>query len=293
MKKDIPKVNYKPQSTEDFGLDIVSIDNIKQRQDNKTHHSEQPHQLKFYTLIYFTQGSGRHYVDFEWYPVQKNTVVFLTKEQVHAFDFSTDLDGYCLVFNEGYFVKYTTQFSDNFIFRFLNDQLSSPTVLLPEDADFFTYFTLLLSEFNTPNTFNHQLIINSLFTIVVSKVEQIRQLYYKGITDKSKISLFQIFTQLIEKHYTENRNALFYANTMAVTYKHLNLVCKTVINKTAKNVIDDFVVLQAKRKIINTDMKSTEIAYSLGFEDPTNFTKYFKKHTGITPKLFIQSINKH
>ena len=59
----------------------------------------------------------------------------------------------------------------------------------------------------------------------------------------------------------------------------------------SQKVIDDYIILQAKRNLINSSLKSTELAYKLGFEDPTNFTKYFKKNTGLTPNSFIKSIS--
>ncbi|MBI0400047.1 helix-turn-helix transcriptional regulator [Cyclobacterium marinum] len=56
--------------------------------------------------------------------------------------------------------------------------------------------------------------------------------------------------------------------------------------------MDDFIILQAKRNLINSTTNSAELAYKLGFEDPTNFTKYFKKNTGLTPKSFIKSLKR-
>lgn len=290
MKNDIPKIDFHPQNVENFGFEIVSTDKIAQIRENNTHHSEQPHQLKFYNLIFFTQGHGRHFVDFCWHPVQKNTLVYLAKEQINAFDFSTDLKGFCMVFTESYFVHRFSNFTNDFVFRLFNPQLFSPIVQVPESSDFITYFDLLRKEYESPNTFNFQQVIESLFTILLSKAEQIRQYQHHKIKDTSKIIVFQKFSLLIEKHYAESRNALFYAKKLAITYKHLNIICKELMNKTAKNVIDDFVVLQAKRKMIHTDVKSAELAYAIGFEDPTNFTKYFKKQTGLTPKAFINSI---
>ena len=87
-------------------------------------------------------------------------------------------------------------------------------------------------------------------------------------------------------HFTESRNADFYAKKMNITYKHLNVICKEVVNITAKRFIDEFVILEAKRQLINSAVKSTELAFSLGFEEPTNFIKYFKKFTGLTPNRF-------
>lgn len=83
-----------------------------------------------------------------------------------------------------------------------------------------------------------------------------------------------------------SRNANFYAKKLNITYKHLNSICKDVADVTAKQFIDAFIILEAKRLLINSEMKSTELAYTLGFEEPTNFVKYFKKYTGLTPNTF-------
>ena len=87
-----------------------------------------------------------------------------------------------------------------------------------------------------------------------------------------------------------SRNAEFYANQMNITYKHLNEICKEIINSTAKQFIDDFVLLEAKRQLTNSGIRSTDLAYQLGFREPTNFVKYFKKHTGLTPNQFKSSL---
>jgi len=290
MTKDIPHIKFNPATADNFGFEIVSIEKIAKRKDNNGHNSELPHQLKFYNLIYFTKGSGRHFIDFNWYPVWKNTLVYLAKEQVNAFDFSQDLQGYCIIFTEEYFVSCFSNLTEDFVFRLFNPQLFSPILNIPKESDFVEYFDLLRQEFDSPKSFNQKIILNSLFTILISKAENIKQHQSYSFSNTSKVILFQRFTSLIENHYSESRNASFYANKLAVTYKHLNIICKELVNKTAKSVIDDFIVLQAKRKLINSTIKSTELAYNLGFEDPTNFTKYFKKLTGLTPKSFLKSL---
>ncbi|MCF8278317.1 MAG: helix-turn-helix domain-containing protein [Flavobacteriales bacterium] len=290
MKNDIPHVTFKPATSENFGFEIVPIEAIANKKGAHEHNSQLPHQLKFYNLIFFTEGKGRHFIDFHWYPVQQNTLVYIAKEQVNAFEFSAGLKGYCMVFTEDFFVNCFSNFTDNFLFRLFNPQLFSPIVPIPEESDFINYFNLLRKEFSAPKSVNQKEIIKSLLTILVSKVENIKQNQPEFFIDSSKLILFQKFTSLVENHYTESRNANFYADKLAITYKHLNITCKELMHKTAKSVIDDFIVLQAKRKLINADMKSTELAYDLGFEDPTNFTKYFKKQIGLTPISFIKSI---
>ncbi|MDP5107046.1 MAG: helix-turn-helix domain-containing protein [Polaribacter sp.] len=290
MTKEIPHIQFNPATAQNFGFEIVPIEKIAQSKKDTNHNPSLPHQVKFYNFIFFTEGSGRHFIDFNWYPVQKNTLVYLAKEQVNAFEFSKNLKGFCLVFTEAYFVSCFSNLTENFVFQLFNPQLFSPILQIPEDSDFIDYFHLLHKEFKNLTAFNQKNIINSLFVILVSKAENIKQKETFAINDASKIKTFQKFSSLIELNHTKSRSANFYANNLAITYKHLNIICKELVHKTAKSVIDDFIILQAKRVLINSTIKSTELAYKLGFEDPTNFTKYFKKNTGLTPNSFIKSI---
>ncbi|MEQ9466457.1 MAG: helix-turn-helix domain-containing protein [Ekhidna sp.] len=292
MTKDIPHINFNPATTDNFGFEIVPIEKIAQNRNQNKHNSELPHQLKFYNLIFFTEGHGRHFIDFNWHKVQENTLVYITKEQINAFDFSRNLKGFCLVFTEEFFVKCFSNLSKGFVFRLFNPQLFSPILEIPTDSDFNTYFNLLQKEYNNPRVLIQKNIIESLFTILITKAEDIKQTQTAKYKDSTKIKVFQNFTSLIEQNLSTSRSADFYAKELAITYKHLNIICKNLVNKTAKNVINDLVILKAKRSLINSHIRSNELAFKLGFEDPTNFTKYFKKNTGLTPKEFIMSASK-
>lgn len=292
MEKDIPHIIFNPSTTNNFGFEVVPIEEIAKRKNQRKHNPELPHQLKFYNLIFFTEGSGRHFIDFNWYPVKENSLVYLTKDQVNAFEFSEKLKGFCLIFTEAYFVDSFSNLTDDFVFRLFNPDLFSPILQIPPNSDFLSYFNLLLKEYENANAFNHKIIINSLLSILFSKAESLKQNITFHISDSSKVILYQNFISLIEKNLSKSRNANFYAKELAISYKHLNAICKALINKTAKNVIDDLIILQAKRNLINSTTNSSELAYKLGFEDPTNFTKYFKKNTGLTPKSFIKSLSK-
>jgi AraC family transcriptional regulator, transcriptional activator of pobA len=58
------------------------------------------------------------------------------------------------------------------------------------------------------------------------------------------------------------------------------------LGKTPKEIIDDRILLEAKRILAHTTESIKEISYYLGFEEPTNFIKYFKKHASVTPTEF-------
>lgn len=290
MKKNIPNIEFLPSKEEHYDFEIVPIATIIKNKVNFVHNPEQPHQLKFYNLIFFTKGKGQHFIDFNWHPVKKNTLIYLTKEQVHAFEFSDSLHGYCIVFSEEYFLKSVSHLPDEFMFRLFNPQLFSPLLQMPPDSEFNKYFDLLLKEYNDAATFNKKTILNSLFVIMLSKAEGLRKENAAIISNSSKIGVFQKFTSLLQERFAETRSAEYYAAELDITYKHLNSICKVANNKTAKNVINDFIILQAKRNLINTDLSSTELSYKMGFEDPTNFSKFFKKNTGLSPNQFKKDL---
>jgi len=207
MTKEIPQIKFNPEDTENVGFEIVPIEKIALYKEQINHDAELPHQLKFYNFIYFTEGTGKHFIDFKWYTIKQNTLVYLSKDQVHAFDFSTNLKGFCIVFTEDYFLKCFSNFSSHIVFRLFNPQLFSPILKIPKDTDFDMYFNLLQKEHSNSNVLNQKTIVESLFIILISKAEQLKQLQTQNIKDSSKIIIFQKFISLIEKELYKTRSA--------------------------------------------------------------------------------------
>ena len=113
-------------------------------------------------------------------------MVYLTKEQVNAFEFSESLKGFCIIFTEEYFVSYFSNLTENFVFRLFNPQLFSPILQIPSESDFEDYFKLLQKEYNNSKSFNQKSIINSLFTILISKAENIKTTITKIAKDANR-----------------------------------------------------------------------------------------------------------
>ncbi|MBQ8673103.1 MAG: helix-turn-helix transcriptional regulator [Bacteroides sp.] len=101
-----------------------------------------------------------------------------------------------------------------------------------------------------------------------------------------KEELFGRFLQLITEHYKQQRSVSFYAGKMFLSPKHLSTVIKAVSGKTAGEWIDGLVVLEAKALLRSTDMSVQEISDELHFSNQSFFGKYFKHHTGISPKEY-------
>jgi AraC family transcriptional regulator, transcriptional activator of pobA len=100
-----------------------------------------------------------------------------------------------------------------------------------------------------------------------------------------------LFNDLLEADFKTQKQVAYYANKIIITEKRLNQATTNIIGKTPKEIIDARVLLEAKRILAHTNESIKEIAYQLGFEEPTNFIKYFKKHTAFTPTEFREQNN--
>lgn len=283
----IPNIQFESTNKKVEGIDIIRIEDLLIRKDNFDHNPEKPHQLNFNVLIYFIEGKTKHFVDFEWYNVEKDSILYLSKNQVNAFKFNKKVKGFIILFTDEYLKKQLNKLPKSEIIRLFNSQLFSSKIQISKASNVSNYIQLFFEEFyKEDQSFDKQTICNSLFTVIFTKLEALKQYQTLDIKDSKKLIDFLKFKNLVSNHFVESRNADFYAQKMNITYKHLNTICKDVINSTAKQFIDEFIILEAKRKLVNSIIKSTELSYSLGFEEPTNFVKYFKKLTGLTPNSF-------
>jgi AraC family transcriptional activator of pobA len=80
----------------------------------------------------------------------------------------------------------------------------------------------------------------------------------------------------------------FYADRLAMTANHLNALCRRVVNQTASDLIHERVITEAQRRLVHSADTVSQVADALGFEDPSYFTRYFKKYVGQTPEAFRQ-----
>ncbi|PKG50869.1 helix-turn-helix domain-containing protein [Olleya sp. 1-3] len=287
MHKEIPHIVFDSPKPENSGIDILTISSLAERKDDITHNPEKAHQLAFNMIVFYTAGHSRQLVDFVWHDVKKNTIIHLSKGQINAFQFSDGLEGYIILFTEDYLKKQINTLPKNEVIRLFNAHLFSPIIQVPEDSNVSNYIQLFFQEYsNIQEDYNQENTYSALYSIIFSKLERLKQYQTFHLKRSDKLNSFLAFKSLLEIHFNTSRNADFYAKKLNITYKHLNSICKDLVTITAKQFIDAFVILEAKRLLINSEIKSTELAYSLGFEEPTNFVKYFKKHTGFTPNSF-------
>lgn len=100
------------------------------------------------------------------------------------------------------------------------------------------------------------------------------------------LRLFHRFTEMIEEHYQKQWHLPRYTMEMAISESRLNQTCQRIANRSPKKLIHDRVIQESKRLLIFSNHSSNEICYQLGFSDPAYFSRFFKKHTGMTTQQF-------
>ncbi len=128
--------------------------------------------------------------------------------------------------------------------------------------------------------------LSGCWASLVSKLHRIKSIKNQINFNRKYLPEFVKLQKLIEEHAPQNSKVMDYARMMGKSTKTLNNITQTIINKTAKEFIDEICAVQIKRILINTDLSIKEIAFELGFEETTNFYKYFKRQTQLTPEQF-------
>lgn len=106
------------------------------------------------------------------------------------------------------------------------------------------------------------------------------------VASNRKEELFTMFISNVQKYYKEERNVTFYADKLCVTPKYLSAVIHEVSGKYATDWITDYVILEAKGMLRVEGRSVKDVCNTLNFANQSFFAKYFKQHTGYTPKEY-------
>ena len=133
-----------------------------------------------------------------------------------------------------------------------------------------------------------QAILGHLLQIVMIKLE--RQLRQQPGDDESSrknyIAALQNFLIDLEENYHHCHEVSIYADRVGVTPRQLSHIANKHLGMTAKQIINDRLMLESKRYLQFTNYSVKEISFMLGFEDPSYFSKVFNRFTGTTPQEF-------
>jgi len=282
----IPEVGFNHKKTNNAEFEILDLETLYQTPMPKEVSPCHPHRVNFFNLIYIEQGSGSHLIDFVNYPFESGSFIFVQINQVHAFDFATKPKGKALLFTQAFLDQlHANMRLPEFTPTHL-DYHHRPVVTIEPALQ--QSIQALLHEIKTevqrPET--DPLIVMYLFSSLALMFHRVRPESHHQKLSPEQMSKFAKFIELLQAHFHQVRDANWYAEQIFTTYKTLNQVCKLANNLTAKQLIDAYTILEAKRRLVISQISTQQLAYELGFEDASNFVKYFKKHTLMTPAKF-------
>jgi len=100
------------------------------------------------------------------------------------------------------------------------------------------------------------------------------------------VSIYEKFQNLLVKECPRLHKVNDFARLLNTTPQNLNAICRKHSGKSASEHVASQLLLEAKRYILHTENTINEIAYTLSFNDPSNFVKFFRKHENLTPVQF-------
>ena len=197
---------------------------------------------------------------------------------------------------------YTREFIDNLGIKFGNIPLQHKIVRekqhfeLSEETcgELNDIFTLIRSfmEKSANNPFYHELIKEGIRTFIYRVLYETNEQYQESpvsdVLPSQESNHFVKFMRLLQENYTKQHYIRFYADTMGLSPKYLSMIIKRVSGKLATQWIDEYIILEAKNLIKYSSMSIQEISYTLNFPNQSFFGKYFKRHTGLSPKAYRQ-----
>ncbi len=289
MDQQFTEIKFENTQSSKSHFDLVKLEDIYKRKP-KDHSQFEFHKLSFYVILLCTENQGKYNINFIDYTMNKGTLFTLRKENIHKF-YKGDPKGLLLVFTEDFILNHSNKLEASKTFLLFNEMLASPKLQLEEEQykDITTLVNLIKEEyFENKDSYSSE-ILRSYVQVLITKLFRIKSKDKTIFEDHKYLSMFLQLQALVEKDCFNHKKVAHYAKLMAVTSKTLNNVTQSIIHKSAKAFINEIVIIQSKRIIANSNDSLTEIAFKVGFNDPTNFFKYFRKYTGVSPSQFRES----
>lgn len=247
-----------------------------------------PHSHSFYLLLYVTQGQGTHTIDLVTYALRPGGLYFLMPGQAHSWVLSADAQGYVLFFSAAFYQRHYPA-ERLAAYPFFDPAYPPVLYLAPTESTLRGLLSQVLAEKHTLAA-NHDEVVGAYVYLLL-------ELAGRGYTQAHaqrgpSHGLLQVraFSHLLDAHFRTQKSVGYYAARLAVSANHLNALCRRVVNQTASALIQERVITEAQRRLTHSADTVGQIADYLGFEDPSYFTRYFKKHVGQAPEAFRQQL---
>lgn len=295
LKKKQPNIthyNLPQHDLEHSGFKIYQLKTNREKVVGIPHFPEQtsiPHAHNFYEICLFFHAKGSHNIDFKSYEIRSNAIHIIAPGRVHLIQTKSKSEGFIIAFSPGFYDSFAHHKQALSKFAFYNAQLSQPILNLNEVSCNYlnNWLQNLIHDYVAPLSQPTRLYwghLNLLLWKIHSLYEANSPL--SSQQKNNSLELYNKFRRLVEQFYAQKHQVQDYANLLFVSPGHLNRISKAVSGDNASKIIQERIVLEAKRLLCYSDVTNREIAFQLHFKDPSYFTRLFKKITKMTPSTF-------
>jgi AraC family transcriptional activator of pobA len=245
------------------------------------------HRHDFFYILIIKKGAGEHEIDFTHYHINDHTVFIMRPGQVHYLNLKAKSTGFLIQFKTDFLYTHNSASQNH-----LTKLIQFNTYQLEPDG-FSKIETIVLEALKeyTEKEKGYQEVLKANLSIFL--IELLRQRQEKAIPPVVNTPYAQEklvgFLELVETNITTKKQVSQYTNMLHLSSYQLNAITKSLLNKTPSEILNEYIILEAKRQLLATSNQVSQIAYNLGYEDASYFTRFFKKHTSLSPEAFRQN----
>ena len=230
-------------------------------------------------LFLVLKGHGKARLDSVWYEIAAPCLVVIPERAVHEFKWNESSDGYVLSIRTSLIASLAQRM----------DQLSSAfaeTAIIDTSAsgDFLRELFAAIDRETEKQRLFMDAALDALVRVLAIWLTRnaeppISPAQLPGRAGKHLAK----FSKLVDEHHKSHWSVADYASAIGITPAHLNTICQELSGKSTLEIIHARLVLAAQRELAYTERNIAGVADHLGFVDPSYFTRFFKRETGMTP----------
>ncbi|KQX01571.1 AraC family transcriptional regulator [Massilia sp. Root418] len=284
-RPDIPQFALYGEQTRGDNAEFVHIELIETRSRVHHWHIENHTHSGLFQVLFLFGGEVRASINGAAWDCVAPAAITIHPSVVHGFDFSAEAHGYVLTVDQNVVFAAGESHGDLFSPLFVKP-LAITLAEAPECARLEALLRQLLEEAAWPQ-YGHTLMLDWLARSALLLLVRLHaERRFADQSGRSDFELFSRFRAEVEQHYKEQWQVGQYAEALRATPTRLNRLCLKLSGKSAFDITQDRLMLEACRKLTYLPASIASIAYELGFQDPAYFSRLFKKRMGLTPKAF-------
>lgn len=252
-----------------------------------------PARIDALSLLVCTRGEIDLSVNLNSYRITSNMIVVNLPDNIISVEASRDTEAFVVFMSSDFLNELDIDFSQRSDF-YIKMRRTPVYCVSPEALSVLQpYFRLLEYQIKNSSPESHQIIrsLSRAFAYTVISMVRLCDPYSPGNFDmpddgaRGKV-VFNKFMALIKDHHARQRGVRFYADSLCLSPNYLSAVIRKYTGRTAKDWINDYVMLEAKLMLKDSELSIQEISYRLNFPTQSSFGKYFKLFAGCSPKNY-------